>query len=256
MRTDTDISAALQVDKFAESDLQWLLVDFFHGAFYDDSEAGVVFYPDRNHPAIKLVYSNDYRVRAVTGPRLSDSTLGELQRRVEAEILAPQPRKIGREIFLSEKRVEGYLLHADLLQILPPPEDAPSADFRLPGMYPRHPFVLEFSFDASANQTLSGLRKYRVRCELELVLSALLDGLVQSTSPVAGRYRWVLSASQDLPHRPTCKFAQEGYAYSGFPSERAQFSDSSNFLKLPELAPGAYYELSWSPAMSLSLIHI
>ncbi len=253
LRTDTNISIALHIDKVEEVDLQWLLLDFFHGAFYDDSEAGVVFYPERNRAAVKLVYSNDYRVRAIAGPTLSNGTLAELQRRLEAEILAPPTRRIGSEIFLSEKRVEGYFRHADLLQILPAPQDAPRAGLTLPGIYPRHPFVLEFSFDASANQTLSGLRKYRVRCELELVLSTLLDGSVHSTTPLGGRYRWVLSASQDLQHRPTCTFAQEGYVCSGLPSERAQFSDSSSLLKLPEFAPSAYYELIWAPAMSLGL---
>lgn len=251
MRTDTNISTALHIDKLEEVDLQWLLLDFFHGAFYDDSEAGVVFYPERNRAAVKLVYSNDYRVRAIAGPTLSNTTLAELQSRLEAEILAPPVRRIGREIFLSEKRVEGYFRHADLLQILPAPQDVPSADLKLPGMYPRYPFVLEFSFNASSNQILSDLRKYRVRCELEIVLNALLDGLLHCTTPVGGRYRWVLLPPD--PQLPKCTFAQEGYVCSGFPSEAAQFSDCSSLLKMPEFEPISYYELSWTAAMSFGL---
>ena len=123
----------------------------------------------------------------------------------------------------------------------------------LPGMSPRHPFVLEFSFEASPNQTLSGLRKYRARCELELVLNALLDGLVQCRTPVGGRYRWILSPPQSPQNTPACTLAQEGYACSGFPSEAAQFSDSLSLLKLPEFEPSMYYELSWAPAMSLGV---
>ena len=108
MRTHTDISTALHLSKVEEVDLRWLLLDFFHGALYDDSEAGVVFYPGRNGVAVKLIYTNGSHVQAVAGPTLTEGILKELQYRVETEILAPRPRTIGREIFLSEKRVEGH----------------------------------------------------------------------------------------------------------------------------------------------------
>jgi hypothetical protein len=253
LRTHTDISTALHLSKLEEIDLRWLLLDFFHGALYDDSEAGVVFYPERNSAAVKLIYTNGSHVQAVAGPSLTDGALKELRHRIETEILAPQSRRIGREIFLSEKRVQGTFRYIDLLQILPVPQEAPHADLTLPGMFPRHPFVLEFSFEASPNQTLSGLRKYRIRCELELVLNALLDGLVQCRTPVGGRYRWILSPSQDPQHTQACTLAQEGYACSGFPSEHAEFSDPSSLLKLPEFEPSMYYELSWGPGMSLGV---
>jgi len=70
LRSNTDISTALHIDKIQAVELRWLLLDFFHGALYDDSEAGIVFYPEPHSAAVKLIYRNGSRVQAFAGPTL------------------------------------------------------------------------------------------------------------------------------------------------------------------------------------------
>jgi hypothetical protein len=233
--------------------LRWLLIDFFHAALYDDSRAGVVFYPDQSRAAIKLIYRRRDLVHAIAGPSLTRSTLEELQRRVDSEILSSVGRKIGRAMFLSEKSVEGYFRHKDSFQILPPPANAPRPDLSLPGLYPRHPFVVEVSFEASSNDVLSGLRRFRTQCELELALNALLDGSVSCTTTSARRYRWVLSPKEDRQGSPASVFVQDGYRCSGFSAESSQFSRAESIPKLREVEPSTYYQLIWAPSMPLGL---
>jgi hypothetical protein len=250
---NSDISTALRIGQVKEVELRWLLIDFFHGALYDDSEAGTVFYPDRNRAAIRLIYRRRNLVHAIAGPNLTRCTLEELQRRVDSEIVSSVGRKIGGEVFLSEKPVEGRFRHKDSFQILPLPADAPRSDLSLPGLYPRHPFVVEVSFEASSNDVLSGFRKHRSQFELELVLNALLDGSVSCTTTSARRYRWVLPPKEDHQRGRASVFVQDGYRCLGFPSERSQFSPAESIPKLREVASTTYYQLIWSPSMSLCL---
>jgi hypothetical protein len=154
---------------------------------------------------------------------------------------------------MSEKSVEGYFRHKDSFQILPPPAYAPKPDLSLPGLYPRHPFLLEVSFEASSNDALNGLRKYRKQYELELVLNALLDGSVSCTTMSARRYRWVLSHKDDGQRAPASVFLQDGYRCRGFPAESSLFSRADSIPKLEEVDPSTYYKLIWAPSMSLGL---
>ena len=253
MLQNTEISDALRLGQVEEVELRWLLIDLFKAALYDDSRAGAVFYPDRDRTAIKLIYRQCDLVHAIAGPSLSRSMLEELQRRIDSEILSSVGKKIGRALFLSEKPVEGYFRHKDSFQILPPPADAPRPDSSLPGLYPRHPFVLEMSFEASSNDALNELRKYRKQYELELVLSALLDGSVSCTTTIARRYRWVLSPESDCQRGPTSVFVQEGFRCRGFSAESSQFSCAESIPNLQEVEPSTYYKLMWALSMSLDL---
>lgn len=250
---NTDISNELRVGQVEEVELRWLLIDFFNAALHDDTRAaGIVFYPNADRAAIKLIYKDRDLVQAIAGPSLTRSTLEELQRRVDSEILSSVGRKIGGAVFLSEKPVEGYFRHKDSFQILPPPAAAPRPDLNLPGLYPRHPFVLETSFVASSNSVLSALRKLRTQCELELALSALLDGSICSATS-ARRYRWVLWPREDHQGRPASVFVQDGYRCSGLPAESSQFSRAGSIPKLQEVEPSTYYQLIWAPSMPLGL---
>ena len=250
---DTDISSTLRIGQVEELELRWLLIDSFSGALYDDSSVGVGFYPDRNRAAIKLIYSRRDLVQAIAGPSLSRSILKELQGRVDSEILSSVGRKITGAVFLSEKPVGGYFRLKDSFQILPPPGDAPKPDLSLPGLYPRHPFLVEVSFEASSNDALNGLRKYRKQYELELVLNALLDGSVSCTTTSARRYRWVLWPKADHHKPPASVFVQDGYRCHGYPAESSRFSRAESIPKLEEVDPSTYYKLTWAPSMSLGL---
>jgi hypothetical protein len=250
---NTDISSALRIGQVEEVELRWLLIDVFNAALHDDSRAGVVFYPDRKRAGIILIYGRRDLVQAIAGPSLTRSALEELQGRVDSEILSSVGRRITGAVFLSEKPVGGYFRLKDSFQILPPPADAPKPDLSLPGLYPRHPFLVEVSFEASSNDALNGLRKYRKQYELELVLNALLDGSVSCTTTSARRHRWVLSPKEDRQRGAASVFVQDGYRCSGFPAESSQFSGAESFPKLQEVEPSTYYQLIWAPSMPLSL---
>ena len=244
----------LRIGQVKEVELRWLLIDFFRGALHDDTRApGVVFYPNTDRAAIKLIYKDRDLVRAIAGPSLTRDTLEELRRRVDSEIISSAGRKIGVEVLLSEKPVEGYFRHKDSFQFMPLPADAPRPDLSLSGLYPRHPFLLEVSFEVSSNDVLSGLRKLWSYLKLELVLNALLDGSVSCTSTSTRRYRWVRSSDEQSKGGSASVFVQEGYRCPGFPRERSEFSPAGSAPKLQKIEPSKYYQLIWAPSMSLGL---
>jgi hypothetical protein len=247
MNEEREISSDLHLREVNDEELSSILEQAFGGALYDDSnDEEFVFYPDKSRARVKLKYKGGYLLSALAGAALSDEMLRLLQARVESELLGPCQTIVASEILLSEKLVSGSFRYRDLFQILPAPEGAPKPPPNLPGMYPRHPFLLEFSFPGSSNAIISGFRKIRVRAELESMLSVLLDGTVEGTGAY-GRYRWVRS---DIGG---CNFAQEGYLFSGLPSESSTFSDSSYVSKIPEVDPTNYYDLTWSASMPLKV---
>ena len=253
MREGDSISESLHIRETNESELRWLLHDFFRGGFYDDSEVEIVYYPNRTKPSVKLAYGNGSLVEAIAGSNLTAADLEELQRRVRREILSPSVGRVGKDIYLSEKAVAGYFRQHDVFQILPAPADAPKPVSGLPGLYPRHPFLVEYLFDSSSHPVLNGLRRLRKRSEFELILNALLDGSIVYASPTGGRYHWVLAPGRPSQIGPRCSFLREGYVCDGFPSESNELSRPSGFVELAAIEPGEYYNLAWSPAMPLAL---
>jgi hypothetical protein len=253
MSESISISAALHLSEVNESEIRWLLQDFFHSAFYDDSEGGKVYYPDRTRASVILLYSGESLMEAIPGAKLTPSEVIAIQQRIEAEILAPARKRVGMDIYLSEKPVVGYFRHRDDFQISPAPASAPRPDLRLPGLYPRHPFVLEYSFDASSHAVLSGLRRLKKRREMELILGALLDGSILHLPSTPGRYRWVLKPLGVPAERLRSSFLPEGYICEGFPAESNQFSELVGSNELPAIEPSEYYQLFWGPAMTLAL---
>ena len=80
------------------------------------------------------------------------------------------------------------------VQILPPPDDAPSADVELA----EHPFILEFPVQVSDFWPVTNYRRMREHRKLTLLLNVLLAGHT-SLQPRRSEYFWASIGHEDGP---------------------------------------------------------
>jgi hypothetical protein len=96
------------------------------------------------------------------------------------------PLKVGRECSFSSYRVSGsWRGQRSGVQILPPPEDAPSAPVEMA----EHPFILEFPVKASDLWPLTNYRRIREHRDLTFLLNVLLAGHA-SFQPRRSQHFW------------------------------------------------------------------
>jgi hypothetical protein len=125
-----------------------------------------------NSCRVKLEFKEGKIVRIERGAAFDAAEWKRFASDVEIVILTGRKR-IGREISFSSFRVTGTWRGAQSgVQILPPPDNAPSAPMEIA----EHPFMLEFPLVASTNWKLTNHRRRRDHRRLTLLLNVLLTG--------------------------------------------------------------------------------
>jgi hypothetical protein len=119
---------------------------------------------------VVLIFSNDAIVGLETGPAFDESKWNDVLNDISA-LQSPPIRQIARQYSFCSFRVNGYWTgRRSLVQILPPPDDAPRADVEIAD----HPFILEYPFDVTGISPVDDDRRLRQHRRIANVLNVLL----------------------------------------------------------------------------------
>lgn len=121
---------------------------------------------------VVLTFRDTEIVAIESGPAFDPAEWEQIGAAIETSILAG-PSTVGREYSFSSFRVRGsWQGERSRVQILPPPEHAPQAEYEMA----EHPFILEFSIKGSDFWPLTNHRRMREHRKLTLLLNILLTG--------------------------------------------------------------------------------
>ncbi len=97
--TDKNLNEALSVGKVRQSELEYLLSEYCHGAA--EFEVGGILYPgDESNFAVRITYDDGLIKDVTAGPALTDSDLHLSHDEVASELLVSKDAKIAsRDLF-------------------------------------------------------------------------------------------------------------------------------------------------------------
>ncbi len=238
-----DLWTSLLADQVPEDELQSVLnmhfggsrqVDENHIEFCRRSEEG------EEYVALVLTYKGETLVGVDAGPALTSDDIAELSTNVREASLG-QESEVARSWLFSSLRVEGSWRFQDRLQILPPPQNAPSIPYAM-GM---HPFVLEVAVRKSEDPLIRPVRWRRAQREAGLVLGVLLHGNLRLPVEVSTKH-WMLvpEGSQEAPGPVAPRYLQEGFMADGFLLAAPSFAWTEDMPAIPEAEDVRYYSVA------------
>jgi hypothetical protein len=186
------------------------------------------------HPdyRLKLELRHGQITRIWAGDSLSEPELADLLNQVDADLNDKRIAAFGAEILFAHRPVQGgFRFNSIPMQILPPPNDAPTPQ----QMMAEHPFVFEYPIQASRSPELQNKRRQKNAVEWTWVLNALLRGSIKY-SGARPRHMWAIK-SGEISH--PCFWAQEFYMAPGFVAIRDALSQPGPAL--PVVPADAYF---------------
>lgn len=234
MDTAQSLFEEIRFKRFDPADLHLLLIQRFKGAMQPCPHE-VVYPGDPANYSIKLCLSEVGDVKDVlVGPKLTANERNALQEQIVSEILTSSGLRVASLVLFSDLPVQGWYRQGTLLQILPPPKEAPRSEHFLA----EHPFVLQFSFPSSPSWVVRNSRKANRGRQIGLMLTGLLAGTVWPQSG-NGEHHWVLRPQKRGGVRS--EYLQAGYVCSGLSEESDAFDSTDKLEPLPEIDPSVYY---------------
>lgn len=145
---------------------------------------------------VVLTFRGKKIVAITPGPAFDAAEWEQVSGEIETTILAG-PIKVGREFSFSSFRVQGsWCGESSGVQILPPPEDAPTAPVEIA----EHPFILEFPLrEVSGLWPVTNHRRMSEHRKLTLLLNVLLAGRT-SLQPRRSDHFWAAIPDSDGQH--------------------------------------------------------
>jgi hypothetical protein len=139
----------------------------------------------RSDCRIALSFHKKKIVSVEEGPAFDPAEWRQMKQAITKSLFDGELR-VGRDYSFSGFRVSGsWRGRRSGVQILPPPDDAPSAPYKMAD----HPFILEFPVNASDFWPLTNYRRRREHRELTLLLNVLLTGHV-NFQPHRAQHFW------------------------------------------------------------------
>lgn len=231
-----ELRAELRVDEADPDELVTLLgAQYGHGSL--DDAKGIVYMGrqgGRDNAILQLRYDRRQRLADIDPGPAFDETDGEELRNLVADVLMqPGDAEVSRMVLFSPVRVVGAWRFRDRFQIVPMPDGAPVVETVLG----KHPFMVEYRYQASSHHLVSLVRRRRIEWELTLLLN-LIARLGVRRIGESFQHHWVLTHSQ--PGR--AEFLQEGYSAEGHLPGAPEFSTAAaESIELED--DGVYYGL-------------
>ena len=202
---------------------------------YDEVHKNPMFYIPLAGASCQVVLAfKDKRISSIKrGPALDEKKWGSICKQIEARIRSGRS-KFGREFSFSSFRVQGsWRGDCSHVQIMPAPEDAPSAPLEIAA----HPFILEFPLVESDSLSITNDRWRRGHRKLTLLLNILLAGHTH-VAPQNANHFWAWIFRED--GQTECKWVQN--SFFGKLGDRVISSLSPRSEQtLDELKADAYY---------------
>jgi hypothetical protein len=234
MNPTTNLFETFHGDKVDVGELMDIIGRHFGGsAQFNETE--VCFPGDEHNFAVKVVYNSGGVSGIVPGPALTDEQVKTIRQQVETELLAPAARRVSTSVLFAAVPVRGWFRYRDLFQIRPMPATAPQPQQLLGD----HPFLLEFTYNASPSGLINiGRRNTQLR-QLELLLVGLLPR-VNGGIGTAAQKRWTIKEPK-AGEEWKSEYLQDGYFTPELPGEGDVFSTTDDILPMPAMAAADYY---------------
>ena len=230
-----EVGNRLFVQEVDQDELTTLLLAHFGSASQDPNGKSVTYGRQGQRPAIAVTYQDNSIVSVDALEGATEQDIEELAKKIREEVIAPENTVIAKRSFFCLYPVHGWFRFGARFQILPPPS------FQRPsfGLMKHEPFLIEFSVRDTSNFQLRLQREQKVSQELELVLSALLEGNIRGLS------RYMQSSWVMVPHQPnvpaTCEYLQHGFWFDGIQQVSTDFSSVNGLEKMVEVDDDKYY---------------
>jgi hypothetical protein len=207
------------------------------------SETNEVFYPRNNSPVLALTYKSGRLQEVRAEVDMPQSAIEELCDTIYRDFIGDAGNGFRQEVLFCRLPVNGTWRYRDLCQIMPIPPTAPRPSFS----YAQHPFLIEYSFPATANGHTSNQRSARALRRLELLFGCLLKTPFRPDRfRREGTHRWVMTvdATSDSPVK--CSYQQLGYHWKHL---RPYLEDFSSVNEIPSinLVPASKYYIDFVP---------
>jgi hypothetical protein len=194
----------------------WSKLDYFelmhvlherigHPGQYDGVSTNKFYLPLADESCRIVLTFRDNKITAIKpGPAFDADEWDRISEEIKQSIVNGS-QKVGRDYSFSSFRVQGSWQgdHSGV-QILPPPDDAPRADFERA----EHPFILEFPVKASDLWPITNYRRMRKHRNLTLLLNILLAGRT-SLQPRRSEHFWAIVSRKN--NDPEIKWVQQFY---------------------------------------------
>jgi hypothetical protein len=151
---------------------------------------------------------------------------------------------IGQKILWVSGPMEGCWQYTNRFQIIPVPREAPRPNFYMAA----HPFLLEFTYKRSLNESVSQRRREREGNRLALILSSLLRPNItwQRLLAVGNRnYAWVQLPNSGGKWNPA--YCQIMYSHESIPHNLDNFTRTEGFSPIPLVPAENYYQPGHRP---------
>lgn len=143
--------------------------------------------------------------------------------RVAEALDGPQERTVFSTVLFTSRPVDSFYRDpGGHFQILPVATNAPQPG----GAWSDHPFLFEYTCQASPDAVLSSSRAQRHASEWTWFLNAILRDSIKSRGSAASRH-WILWPEATSPIEDAVHWAQEFYAYEGLDPRPGTFSERS-----------------------------
>ncbi len=164
---------------------------------------------------------------------LSDSEIGALSSHIRAMLVENQKNALAQTIcFSPHLTVRGLYRYKDVFQILPIPQSAADA----PMIVADHPLILQFKFVSSPDAGINSKRQVKEAATLIRILGVVCRPKISPKSRYT-RFFWSTSFDNEM----VARWLQEGYGYSGFRPELAEFSPASECPRIKIYPSAEYY---------------
>jgi hypothetical protein len=215
-------------------ELRILLHEYIGGPGQRDGDPNQLHLPLAGPTCKVAVTFRDKRIVAIAPGQAYDPIEWEnLAHRIE-QSLSGGTTEFGRELSFSTFRVNGsWRGAASRVQILPPPDTAPSA----PVETAQHPFILEFPIQRSDVWPLTNYRRMREHRQLTMLLNVLLAGHT-SLQPRRSQHLWAIDSNEPFPQQ--AKWVQQ-FFFAAFGKAVVDVPSPESSTHLEALEPSEYY---------------
>jgi hypothetical protein len=167
-----------------------VLSPHFGGSVHDPDHQ-VTLFPMHPPHALRLKYNRRFELTgAFAEEALTEKDIETVRAELHRNYLESARTGIGQAVLLGSGPMEGWWGYRDRFRIIPVPPEAPRPHFLIAA----HPFLLEFTYNRSPDDIVSGSRRQREGYRIVRVLSSLLRHSITWYLPKAignRHYAWV-----------------------------------------------------------------
>jgi hypothetical protein len=222
---------ALYIGRVNSSELLSILLSFFKRA--NGISPSVLRYgPNVSNSYLDIAFDSEGLIEGVTST-LSDSEMDAVSSLIRVTLVENQKNALAQTIcFSPHLTVRGLYRYKDVFQILPVPQSATDA----PMIMADHPLILQFKFVSSPDAGINSTRRVKEAVTLTRILAVVCRPQLLSASRYT-RFFWSTSFGNEM----VARWLQEGYGYSGFTPELAEFSAASDYPRIKIYPSAEYY---------------